>query len=91
MPDIEYIQRERDFCIDKMLGELNCLKSSIDDYKKLIHKEIENRQAVHRTDSCTWLKCHYERFLDARMEFLQRKAYLLGYEDTKIERTENNA
>ena len=86
--DIRIIKQDRDSALEKMLDELGSLKSSLASYQKQIRRELNDGvDEMHRRDnSCEWIKCHYERFMEARIEFLEKKAYLLAYEDTKMDK-----
>lgn len=89
---IEVLERRKQDLLEKMNIELSSLKSSIDDYKKMIRREFDDKaDLIHLRDSCEWIDCQYNRFMEARVEFLELKSYLLGYEDAKIERTKDNA
>ncbi len=80
MTDIDYIKRDKNDSLETMNQELTFMKNSIDDYKKIIRKEMEGQEIIYRRDDHEWIKTHYERFELARAEVLERKAYLLGYE-----------
>lgn len=87
MPDIKIIKQDKDSAGNKMLDELSSMKRSLEDYQKLIRRELNDGvDLAHRRDSCDWIKCHYQRFMEARIEFLEKKAYLLAYEDTKMDK-----
>lgn len=87
MADIRVIKQDKESAGDKILDELSSMKRSLEDYQKQIRRELNDGvDLTHSRDACEWIKCHYERFMEARIEFLEKKAYLLAYEDTKMDK-----
>lgn len=82
MANIEIIKRDKIKALETMQQELTWIKNSIDDYKKLIQKEIyDEEDVIHLRDAYKWIQTHYEKAMDARTEAIEKKAYLLAYKD----------
>jgi hypothetical protein len=84
---IDSKKRRKEELLEKMLHELSRTKSSIADYQDRIRTELDTSKylndVIYREDECKWIECHHDRFLKARNELLEVKAYLLAHYDTK--------
>ena len=84
---IETKKRRKEELLENMLHELSRVKSSINNYQDRIRTELDTSKyltdVIYREDDCSWIERHHDRFLKARDELLEVKAYLLAHYDTK--------